>query len=541
MKRNTNVLILILFTLALVACGGGEPSPTPEPAQEPTAAPATESTEEPATVSWEQLTPVPTTADEAAAEGVNLYAVNGWQWESFTSPDTGRTDIADPWNYRLLIIQDIDLAEILTNECDLVILSDYLIDGKALTFSTDDKVEACSTDPLVDQYVQYVLASANYQLENGKLIIDLMADGGIMEFSPYDPMAAYKVTSWDEALQKQMKACGTPGAVLLVDTPSGRLLKANGVASTEDGTPVQVGDAFEIGSNTKSFTTILALQLQEEGVWSLDDPLSTYLPDQAAKFPNGDKVTLRQLGQNTSGFADYANPLIGAAIENDDLEHGYTPEELVDYAVENGDPPFEPFEPGEGWSYSTTNFVLLAMAIESVTGKKIADLYQERIFQPLGMEDSFLLEGVPEPGQVINGYYTSDDGEVINTTAWNGSQGWAGGGNVSTAEDMAKYAEGLAAGELFQDPSSLGQMLTFVSGGFTGFTGGYGLGVGAWIVGDTNAWGHEGQSAGFQSWWGVFPDEEATVILLTNSASCKVSDFRNYIAASPEILNNVEN
>jgi D-alanyl-D-alanine carboxypeptidase len=93
--------------------------------------------------------------------------------------------------------------------------------------------------------------------------------------------SAIPANSWDELLQNFTEdlLCAAPGAVLLVDAPDGRFLKSIGVSSVEDQTPLQVSDAFEIGSNTKSFTVVLALQLQENGVWSLDDPLSNWLPD----------------------------------------------------------------------------------------------------------------------------------------------------------------------------------------------------------------------------------------------------------------------
>ncbi len=180
--------------------------------------------------------------------------------------------------------------------------------------------------------------------------------------------------------------------------------------------------------------------------------MSQWLPDEAARIPNGEEVTLRHLASNTSGIWDYADPLIGALIEEGgDLEQAYTPDELIDYVVENGEPSFAP---GEGAEYSSTNFVLLGEAIEAATGEALADLYQERIFDPLGMENSSLLEGVPEDGAIVNGYYTLPSGEVLNTTNENGSQMWAAGGIISTAEDMAKYASALSAGTLFEDLDS---------------------------------------------------------------------------------------
>ena len=86
----------------------------------------------------------------------------------------------------------------------------------------------------------------------------------------------------DQWLAPGNGVCDAPGAVLLVDSPAGRYLTAQGVASVADGRPMQVDDRLQIGSNTKAFTVILALQLQEAGVLSLDDPLSKWLPELAA-------------------------------------------------------------------------------------------------------------------------------------------------------------------------------------------------------------------------------------------------------------------
>ena len=201
--------------------------------------------------------------------------------------------------------------------------------------------------------------------------------------------------------------------------------------------------------------------------------------------------------------------------------------------VENLQPSFEP---GQGWEYSNTNFILLGMAAEAVTGQSLDDLYQDRIFDPLEMNDSFLLEGVPETGQIIQGYYT-EAGEIKNVTAWNGSQGWAGGGIISTAEDMAKYVAGISSGALFKDPASLEQLLTFGDGVVGPFQGGYGLGVGKWTVEPAPmAWGHAGQTPGFQTLWAVYPDQESRVVFLTNSGSCHISYFLDILNASPELF-----
>ncbi|MCB0086629.1 MAG: serine hydrolase [Caldilineaceae bacterium] len=294
---------------------------------------------------------------------------------------------------------------------------------------------------------------------------------------------------------------------------------------------MQVDDRFEIGSNTKSFTAVLALQLQEEGVWSLADPLRQWLPDVAARIPNGDAITLRHLASNTSGVWDYANPLIGASIENNTLEQGYTPQELIDYVVANGAPDFAP---GQGGAYSSTNFVLLGMAIEAATGQSLADLYQRKIFAPLAMVDSALLAGVPAAGQIVDGYYMQPSGALMNTTQWNGSQGWAAGGIISTAADMAAYAKALDSGQLFHDPDSSAALIDFGGQPILPFLA-YGLGIGKFSD-DPLAWGHGGQTAGFETLFVVYPQNQTYVVLLTNSASCSTFSFLNYIKASPNLL-----
>ena len=290
---------------------------------------------------------------------------------------------------------------------------------------------------------------------------------------------------------------------------------------------MEPGDRLEIGSNSKSFTVVLLMQLQEEGILSLDDPLSQWLPEWAEKIPNGEQMTLRQLAQHTTGIWDYGDPIIGeAANDPAKLEQGYTPEELVQYAIDNGTPDFAPGEEGQ-WKYSNTGYILLGMIIEKAAGKSLGELYHERIFDPLEMETAALIEGVPEPGEITNGYWWTEEGEILNTTNWNVSQGWAAGGNAMTAEELLAYAKALSAGELFQDPDSLAQMLTFDPNGEDGLMP-YGLGLMDFSkVGAPGYWGHGGQTAGFQSLWYTNPDTGITVVGLSNSAKFSAYSFLN--------------
>jgi pimeloyl-ACP methyl ester carboxylesterase len=143
----------------------------------------------------------------------------------------------------------------------------------------------------------------------------------------------FEVDIWEDLLvsfTNDTFACGAPGAVLLVDSPDGRFLEATGVSSVEEQAPMQVTDVFEIGSITKSFTVAVALQLQEEGVLSLDDPLSQWLPEMAAQVPNGEQITLRQLANHTTGIWDYGGPILEAGKSDTSLrQQTFTPEERL--------------------------------------------------------------------------------------------------------------------------------------------------------------------------------------------------------------------
>lgn len=115
-----------------------------------------------------------------------------------------------------------------------------------------------------------------------------------------DPDAAPAVVR--QLLQDKLGAA--PGAVLSVRGPGWRYDKAAGLADPAAATPMDCAMPYEIGSNTKMMTAVVLLQLQEEGKLSLDDRLSRHLPEIAARLPNGEAMTLRQLAQHTAGLFD---------------------------------------------------------------------------------------------------------------------------------------------------------------------------------------------------------------------------------------------
>jgi len=312
-----------------------------------------------------------------------------------------------------------------------------------------------------------------------------------------------------------------PGAVLLVDTPAGRFMEAGGVSSLEDGTPLDVDDRFEIGSITKLFTAAALLRLHEEGVLSLDDTVGVWLPEQAAQFPFGAEMTLRQLASHTAGLGEYERDLYPMPrILNDAamLEQSYTPAELAGWVAENKAPLFPPGAPGQ-WMYSNTGYILLGMAMEAATGQSMEEIHRTYIFEPLGMESAILLNSIPEAGQVVNGY-NAMTGDYANVSRWNPSGAWAAGALAMNAADLSRFGNALINDELFAHEETMSEMTRFVSTGQQrGFTD-YGLGLSRLTEG---VWGHGGGTPGFGTLLLLLPEAGVTAVYLGNNGAFNIN------------------
>lgn len=287
---------------------------------------------------------------------------------------------------------------------------------------------------------------------------------------------------------------------LAIATADGRVaLVASGTTESGGQQAVVPGDRFPIGSVTKSFVATVVMQLRDEGKLSLEETLSKWLPD----FPRADRITLRHLLSHTSGIFDYTQDRHCIARIN--RGQTMTPAEMIGWAADNA--PL--FEPGADWSYSNSNYILLGAVIEAVTGNTAAAELRTRIFDPLGMKDSFLLGSEEVPGGLlVHGYLEQATGDVDFTELWNGTAAWTAGAIVSTGADMLRFSHGLLEGELL-DPASLAEMETPVAAIGGGFGYGYGLLVGAdWV-------GHDGAVPGWRSQW-THLKSGATVVVLQN-------------------------
>ncbi|GAB4303518.1 MAG: serine hydrolase domain-containing protein [Oscillatoriaceae cyanobacterium] len=327
-----------------------------------------------------------------------------------------------------------------------------------------------------------------------------------------DAMNEETVSGLQEVLANAVRSQGIPGAVMYVETPQGKWLGAAGVKNLLWKQPMQVGDRFRIGSITKTFVAAVVLQLYEEKKLDLDDPISKWLSaDIAAIVPNSEDITIQQLLNHTSGLPDY--------IDSDDFypdyeaepEHQWTAEEAITYIYG-----LETIaKPGEEFYYANTNYIILELIVQAVTGKSLAVELRQRIYEPLDLKDTFMEEKEPIPGGFVSGYDDWDgDGkrdDVTQREKW----GLGDGGIISNVQDLATFARALFAEAKVIKTKTLAQMLDFFP---DDEGGGYGLGVTLTETDWGEAWGHTGKTGGFLSTMIYIPAQNATVVVLTNAA-----------------------
>jgi D-alanyl-D-alanine carboxypeptidase len=313
---------------------------------------------------------------------------------------------------------------------------------------------------------------------------------------PSAPRATRPLTD-PAVLQEQLDGvveAGSPGVVGLVRTGERTWQGASGLADLRAERPARAGDRFRVGSVTKSFVATLALQLVGEGRLGLDDNLERWLP---GLVPGGEKITVRQLLNHTSGLYNYTDDL-------PEPPRRFRPRDLV--AMATGHKPL--FAPGTQFSYSNTNYILAGMIVERVTGDPLADQLQRRIFQPLGLGDTQLPTTQRAlGGPHARGYAPPDkdwqvsDGpaRLVDVTEMDTSWGWAAGAMVSTTADLAHFYQALLGGQLLP-PELLKQMRTTVDASQLGHGTRYGLGLEVLRLGcGVELWGHGGSLEGYQT------------------------------------------
>ncbi len=302
-----------------------------------------------------------------------------------------------------------------------------------------------------------------------------------------------------------------PGALLHVRTANGNWEKSAGLADISTQTLLRPNDKFRAGSILKMFVAVTTLQLVEEGYFDLDATLSSVLPG-VAQFQNGDLITVRMLLNHTSGIPDALTDAVKQEIVADPVKI-WTIDEWFDLAVEQA----PVFAPGEDWSYSNTNYLLLGQIIEEATGRSWRSEVRQRVIAAAGLWHTFL----PEPGDLeIPGSHARGYVNGVDYTGVDPSMMDAAGASalITTAPDLARFICALFNGRFFQHSATLCAMLPNVAAeDESGLLMAYGLGLEQYVYAGIKMIGHSGDTAGYASCVYVLPSEGITIAAMVNS------------------------
>lgn len=356
------------------------------------------------------------------------------------------------------------------------------------------------------------------------LALGLAAPAGAADVQlPSEPMSSEDVAAIDAGIAEVMKQHPEiPAFYVGIWSPErGSYQQAYGLADVVAGRPAGLDDHFRIGSISKTFGAAIILQLVDEGLLSLDDTVADADPELAATFPEIAAIPIRDLLGMTSGIADYMNvpdAAVAALAKAPDTQ--WDPMDLIRYGIDEGVQPVG--TPG----YSTTNYIILQEIAESLTGKPIQELVQERLTDPLGMTGTALPynEDTTLPQPFARGYMSpacneelKRDGaepvpDGIDLTDWNASYGQIGGGMHSTLADLGAWAASMSGNSLLSDELAAERLLLH-DAGLQVFT--YGLGI---LQAGTQL-GHEGEAIGWEGWAGHDPESGETFVVFTTTCS----------------------
>lgn len=311
---------------------------------------------------------------------------------------------------------------------------------------------------------------------------------------------------------------GEPGmAVGLYENGELRATASMGLANLEHGIPIGPDSVFEVASTSKQFTAATVLVLADEGVLDLDEPLVTYLP----KLRLRSTITLRQCLQHVAGLPDYmtTNWLVGAT------DHAWMTEDhalRVLYSIVHTD-----FEPGTAWAYSNSGYLVAGAVVRAVTGRSLADVAKERVFEPLGMTHTFFQD---DPTVVVpkraSGYNKTASGFARADVHVGGVAGPAG--VQTTVEDLAGWQgflhDGRGLGPAVRDTMLQRAVLR------SGEVRPYATGIMHGKLDRRGVVSHAGTYEGYRAHFGHLPDEGIGIAVLANRSDA------NSMAIADEVL-----
>jgi len=343
---------------------------------------------------------------------------------------------------------------------------------------------------------------------------------------PAGPQDRAEIFSKIEQLAaKQAERLELPGlSIAVVHGDEVMLAKGFGFADVETKREADADTIFPIGSVTKVFTGLLLLDLRDEGMLRLDDPVSKYLPQPALEFSKAEvgspeslgapEITLAHLTMHTSGLPGLPDNVVA---DGGDLYNHYSEKQLLDYL---GRAKLE-FPAGERSEYSNLGVGLLGYALSRAAGKPYEDLIASRILEPLAMNSSGFTFGDEIADRLATGYDESDPAKLA--PVWNLGVLGPAGSMKSSANDLAKFLVYHIKGgiEATGEPLRTGSLLEARTPRIVDNKWKIAVGIGWHMIPSRNlgtiVW-HNGMVAGGASWVGFLPNRRVGVVVLTNRA-----------------------
>ena len=262
-----------------------------------------------------------------------------------------------------------------------------------------------------------------------------------------------------QAILDQYISNGIPGVTLLVADSHGVWTGAAGYADIQNNILMQPCHILKPGSVTKMIIGNVMWQLQEEGQVNIEDPISNYVPELAANITYGDQITIKMLLNHTSGIYPIARDLnYNLAVVND-FTRGWSAEEIIQYFTNKPATNL----PGEKFYYSNTNTLISELVIESITNEPLEATLDNKVFNPLGMNNTVYYDYSEEfpLSNLAQGYvdFHNDGGNIQNISDLNPGSGNGYTGLYSNAEDMYLFAKALFIDHSLISESSLNEIL----------------------------------------------------------------------------------
>ena len=357
---------------------------------------------------------------------------------------------------------------------------------------------------------------------------------------PYQQASPASRAAIQAALDEWRASVGAPGASLGVVLADGTAMAfSSGVADRAKGVAMKPEDLLLAGSTGKTFFAAVALQLIERGLLDLNAPISKYLESKPwfSRLPNARAITVRMLMTHTSGLVRYEmNPRFTADLRAQP-DKVWTPDEEIAYLLDAA----PPFDAGQGWDYSDTNYIVLGVILEGITGTRLYDEVQRRFLTPLKLTRVVPSTSRRIPG-LVPGYAGARDplglpDEVMPGGVFviNPQFEWTGGGYATSAGDLARWGHALYTARAIS-PAMRDLMIASAVPARLGPETRYGLGV---IVRPTTpvgaTWGHSGFFPGYQTELVHVVSRGITIALQINSSAPRPPGTRPMLRAIYDI------